>query len=387
MLKQENLEIERQGNRLNITYRWRTSTAYGLLFFAAIWNGILLLFLFFGAGLYISVHLLIGLLVAYYGLCLFLNRTVISVNSQQLTVSHGPLPSLSRNQVVISREVKQLYLKRSGSVKSGNKTTQLYALKLRARDKREVKLMGGIPDKALGEEVERAIEEYLDIVDVPVEEQFEMPDLGFLKKFIPEEMQREMEEVGREVQSKPIPPTPTPIPAAPASSDHQEHADHLSYDFALCHAPIGAAFQVRDAPYRLTGAEVIEWTDVPDREVSKVLQASPLATGPVRQFYTYPDGNQWVYFEERPLDAEEREMLGFDAADAPPSLRNGDERYHVLSQNRGVLKAGHGERPVEEWIYYSSRATTRFRAMQLSGRQWRVAVQEPVDSSYIEATA
>ncbi|MGB3800661.1 MAG: hypothetical protein WA952_12675 [Lewinella sp.] len=384
MLKQENLEIERHSNRLTITYRWRTPAAYFMLLFAAVWNGILMIFLFTGAGWAISLHLLIGLLVGYYAISLLLNMTTITVNSQQLMVKHGPLPTLSRNRIVISREIEQLYLTRGGSMKSGKKTTQLYMLKLRTRSQQEIKLIGGVPDKGLGEEIERTIEEYLHIDDVPVEERFEMPDLGFLKKFIPEEMQREMEQVGREVQSK---PKVTPPPPTPTIPDHTEHADHLSYDFALCHAPLGATFQVKDAPYRLTGSEMIEWSSVADWKVSKILHASPLATGPSRQFYTHQDGNQWIYFEERPLDVEEREMLAFDGPEPPPSLRNGEERYHVLSQYQGVLKTTYGEKPVEEWIYYSSRATTRFRAMRTMDEGWSVAVQEPIDGSYLEAIA
>ncbi len=387
MLKQENLEITRRSNQLNVTYRWRNPLAYGLTLFALIWNGALVFFVVAGAGFSIGIHLLIGLLIGYYALTLFVNKTTITVNSHELQVEHGPLTSFSRNRTVRSSEVEQLYLKRSGTIKSGNKVTQLYSLLLRTNNEEEHKLIGGIPDMALGKEVERAIEEYLDIKDAPVAEKFELPDLGMLKKFIPERVRQEMNEASREARHRSLPSMDHPTEDMPQEHD-QGHEEHLSYDFALCHAPIGATFQVKDAPYQLSERLQIEWTSVEDdAEVkeTRILRTAPLGDGPRRQFYAEKDGNQWAYYEERLLDAGERESLGFVSVEAPSSLRNGEQRYYVLFNRRGILKAGQSEVPVEQWTYFCSRAATRFRALQLSGGRWTVAIQEPFDSSYLEA--
>ncbi|PPK85767.1 hypothetical protein CLV84_2674 [Neolewinella xylanilytica] len=382
MLKRENLEIDRRSNQLYIRYRWRGTAAYFLLLFAAVWNGILLLSLLGGAGLAISVHLLIGLGVVYYGLCLLLNRTEITVDSHQLVVQHGPLPTFRTNENISSREVEQLYLQSAGTMKSGNKVTQLYALQLRTRAQEAFKLIGGISDRAVGEEIERTIEDYLQIRDAPVEERFELPDLGLLKKIIPADVRQQMEQVGKEAYGT-ADSTQLPTPAPVFTEEH--HSDHLAYGFALCHAPVGALFRVKDVPYRLADVERFEWTGAGEQRPSRVLTATPQEKGASRQFYTHPDGNQWIYFAERPLDADERKMLGFQAFEPPASLRNGEERYYQLSHARGLRQSASGETPVEEWVYFSSRATTRFRAVRDTRGSWEVTVQEPLDSSYIEA--
>ena len=382
MLQQKNLEIARQSNELRIVYRWRNAMAYGLLVFALIWNGMLLPFILVGAGWGISLHVLVGLGVGYLAITRLFNRTVITVNRRELTVAHGPVPSFSRNRTVRSSEVKQLFLKRSGSVKSGNKVTPLYSLLLRTGAEDDVKLLGGIQEEALGKTIERSVEEYLDITDIPVEDKLSLDDLGILKKYMPEEMKREFtRRVGEMQASEPRPPETTAPPVSTAETVADTH-DHFSYDFDLCHAPVGSTFTLKDVPHRLRDTTRILWRG--GGEV-RVLKAVPLAEGPDRQYYAYRDGDQWAYYEERSLDAGERESLDFDGVEAPASLRNGDERFHLLANDRGILYDEHGEHSVDQWIYYSSRSSTRFRALRRERGHWTVAIQEPFDSSYIEA--
>ena len=389
MLKEKNLEITRHSNELVITYRWRTKLAYALLFFALIWNAFLGVFLLAGAGWFISVHAAAGLGMGYYALALLLNKSTITVNRQHFTVQHGPLPTFLGNRDLWASEVKQLHLKRTGTMRSGNKVTQLYALRLETKDGRDLKVLSGLPDLLLGQTIERAIEDYLDIQDEAAEETFTLPDLGILEKFIPDHVRREMVRAGQTLQSDGTaagnglaasnPPSVRDRPAPPPPEAHREH---LSYDFALCHAPVGARFTVKDAPYRLIERSTLRWSAGTE---SLDLRAAPEAAGPPRQFYAVPDGNQWAYYEERTLDPEETASLGFTEAEPPLSLRNGDDRYHILEERTGLLHGTHGEVPVEQHLYYSSRATARFRALRLAGGRWAVMIQQPVDSSYIEA--
>lgn len=389
MLKEKNLEISRHSNQLEITYRWRTKMAYGLLFFAIVWNAFLTVFLVVGAGWFISAHAAVGLGMGYYALALLLNKSKITVNRQHFTVQHGPLPTFLANRDLWASEVQQLHLKATGTVRSGNNVTQLYALRLRTKDGRDFKVLSGLGDLLLGQTIERTIEDYLGIEDEAAEETFTLPDLGILEKFIPEHVRQEIQRVGRNLPDGQLPtfevpvtvhpaPVAEPLPAAP----RDEHADHLSYAFALCHAPVGARFTVKDAPYRLTERSTLRWSSGPE---SLDLRAAPEAAGPPRQFYAVPDGNQWAYYEERTLDAEESASLGFEGAEPPVSLRNGDDRYHLLEHRNGVLQGAYGEVPVEQHIYYSSRATARFRALRLAGGRRAVMIQQPVDSGYIEA--
>ena len=384
MLKEKNLKITRHSNELEITYRWRTKMAYALLFFALIWNAFLGVFLLAGAGWFISVHAAVGLGMGYYALALLLNKSTITVNRQHFTVQHGPLPTFLGNRDLWASEVKQLHLKRTGTMRSGNNVTQLYALRLETKDGRNLKVLSGLPDLLLGQTIERAIEDYLDIQDEAPEETFALPDLGVLEKFIPDHVRREMVRAGRTLETGEVATHNgrAAAQAPPAPSSSETHQEHLSYDFALCHAPVGARFTVKDAPYRLTERSTLRWSAGAE---SLDLRAAPEADGPPRQFYAVPDGNQWAYYEERTLDPEESASLGFTEAEPPVSLRNGDDRYHLLDHRTGVLQGMYGEVPVEQHIYYSSRSTARFRALRLSGGRWAVMIQQPVDSSYIEA--
>ena len=387
MLKEQNLEIVREANQLEITYRWRTKMAYALLFFALVWNGFLGIFLLAGAGWFISVHAAVGLGMGYYALALLLNKSTITVNRQHVTVEHGPLPTFLANRDLWASEVKQLHLKRGGTVRSGNQVTQLYALRLETKDGRDLKVLSGLPDLQLGQTIERAVEEYLGIEDEAADDSFTLPDLGVLEKFIPAHVRREMVRAGRTLQTDEteagrVMASLTPRPTTATLSPPEAHAEHLSYDFALCHAPVGARFTVKDAPYRLTERSTLRWSSGPE---SLDLRAAPEAAGPPRQFYAVPDGNQWAYFEERTLDSEESASLGFTEAEPPVSLRNGDDRYHLLDHRTGVLQGTYGEVPTEQYTYFSSRSAARFRALRVSGGRWTVMIQQPVDSSYIEA--
>ena len=390
MLQQKNLEITRQSNGLHVTYRWRTRMAYVLLGFALFWNAFLAIFLLAGAGFFISVHAVVGLGMAYSGLALLLNSSTITVDRQYLRVEHGPLPTFNRNRELRCSEISQLYLKRSGTVRSGNNVTQLYALRAQTRQGGEVKLLGGIPDPALGKGIEQEIEGFLDIEDRAVEENFVLPDLGVLERFVPPHVRQEIERAGREVLDPSAPlgsgdrPTPVSLPQS-VPPPPEEHADHLAFDFALCHAGVGDRFSVRDAPYRLVERSVLRWTGAQQGTESLDLRAHPEVTGPPRQFYAVEDGNQWVYFEERTLDTEEAASLGFEGKEPPVSLRNGDDRYHLLSHHRGDLLGSQGQLPVEQYIFYSSRSVSRFRALRLAGGRWVVMIQKPIDAGYIEA--
>lgn len=387
MLKDKNLEISRHANQLAIIYRWRQPMAYALLFFSIIWNGAVLLFLFSGAGWFVIGHLLAGIGIGYYGLAVLLNRTQIQLNRQHLTVRHGPLPTFRRNREFRSSEVSQLHLKRSGSMKSGNRTTLLYALRLRTTAGRDYLLVGGISDKLLGERIENEIEEYLAIEDQPTEAGFVLPDLGMLEKFISPEMRREMENAGREAHEKTLTPSGSSLREVAEEKAETVHADHLAYDFALCHAEVGSRFTIKDRPYRLAGSRSIRWTDQRDPAQSRIIQAAPEAGDRPRQVYAVADGNQWAYYEERPLDPEECELLGFTGLDAPLSLRNGEDRYHLLSHRKGNISGGGKETAVDQYLYYTSRSSARFRALKSSVGRWQVAIQEPLDSTFIEALA
>jgi hypothetical protein len=85
---------------LEITRRWFTPVAFGLLLFCVFWDGFLLFW--YGAAfatngplamkLFPLIHVAAGIFITYLTAATFLNSTRITVERGEVKVSHGPLP-------------------------------------------------------------------------------------------------------------------------------------------------------------------------------------------------------------------------------------------------------------------------------------------------------
>ncbi|WP_116125047.1 DUF2267 domain-containing protein [Lewinella sp. IMCC34183] len=373
------LYLERTAGKLSIAYRWRSRVAYFLIPFCLFWDGIALLFLFSGAGLMISLHLLTGALLTYYTICLLLNRTRITVDARAVSVEHGPVPWFTRGRHLDSGSVEQLFVEQFGQYKSGNRVTLLYRVVARLQGEKDIVLLSGLDDPQLADEVERGIEEFLQIDDRPVANalpQLELPEplrrwLG--KRLPPEVRQRMAAEPDRGL------PSEDREIAGSAHAPEHVHAPHPTYSFALCHARVGERFLVADKSAELRAARVIDWTDGQE-DTARTLRVVGRDGSEEWHFYACQVRGRWQYFEERELDGEEREVLGFTGSEPAGSFRNGDDRYYAHPPQRGQRDGV----PVNQWIYTSSGATTRFRCLRGPGDRWEVYVQEPFDSGYFE---
>jgi hypothetical protein len=141
------IEVQDLGDRLRITRRWFYWTSVPLGLFALAWIGLTLCrnadnllnvcnFLFLG----------LGLLALYITVLSLTNSTEIEVDRWELTIQHGPLPSLGGNKTVPVRNIDQLFLK---TIKiSGNLsgTSRDWALCMVDRFGEERELIGAMPD-------------------------------------------------------------------------------------------------------------------------------------------------------------------------------------------------------------------------------------------------
>ncbi len=169
----ERFQVEHPAGALRISWRWFTPVSIFLIIFAAFWNGFLCIWisaaLAAGAGdfaLFASLHVLVGIGVAYAALAQILNRTTVDASFGALTVRHGPLPA-ARN-VELSREtIRQLYgverVRRSR--RSTSVTYELQAIKA---DGGSVAVVKGLetPEQALF--LEQELERFLGIKDEAV---------------------------------------------------------------------------------------------------------------------------------------------------------------------------------------------------------------------------
>jgi len=161
------------GRELSITRKWFTYTAFFLVFFSLFWNGIVSVFVVgaITSGewimlLFISLHLTVGVCIAYYTLCLFVNKTRITVTRDYLSVKHGPLPWFGNSKLAASK-VDQIWCKLHVQ-RNKNGTTITYQVHANSTHGKSKKLIGGLnkPEEALF--VEQQIETFLKIEDKPV---------------------------------------------------------------------------------------------------------------------------------------------------------------------------------------------------------------------------
>lgn len=169
--------VEETAFGVRVVRRWFSPVFFFLLFFCVVWNGILLAFYGMSRGsgmpwfvlLFPVVHVAVGLGLAYFTLCGFVNRTVVEVErGHTLTVRHGPLPWPGATSLDVG-EIAQLFV--GASLRRGRGGTEAPAFSLAAmtRDGRRVTLL-----KVAGLSVEEALyleqelERRLRIRDEPV---------------------------------------------------------------------------------------------------------------------------------------------------------------------------------------------------------------------------
>ena len=163
------------GVPFRIVRRWFGPLAFFLLFFSAVWNGVVGAFV---VGIveghipkpvlaFLSLHLAAGVAVAYFTLCLFLNRTRVEIDGDRLRVRHGPLP-WPGNRDLGTSELKQLW-SRERVTRGKNGTSVTYEVHAALSSGGVVRLLSGLdsPEQALY--VEQQLESRLGIRDQPVE--------------------------------------------------------------------------------------------------------------------------------------------------------------------------------------------------------------------------
>ena len=163
------------GSPFRIIHRWFGPKAFLFVFFTVFWDGVVAVFV---AGIikgaiplpvlaFISLHLAVGVGVAYYTLALFINRTAVEVDGDRLRVTHGPLP-WPGNRDLGTGELQQLWSRERIS-RSKNGTSVTYEVHAALKSGSVVQLLTGLdaPEQALF--VEQQLESRLGIRDAPVE--------------------------------------------------------------------------------------------------------------------------------------------------------------------------------------------------------------------------
>lgn len=169
------MEITRNVDHLQIVWKWLGLRFYLLTPFAIILDVSLLFWIILAfllddpliTLLFLSLHAAASIGMTYYTLAGYLNRTVIDVDVNFLTIKHVPL--LFRNHKKIpSHSLEQLYCTKRGYPQAGKDfypTCDIYAITNEPLTVQLLSDMDGI-EQALF--VEHEIEKFLNIEDRPV---------------------------------------------------------------------------------------------------------------------------------------------------------------------------------------------------------------------------
>lgn len=165
--------VDLRYSTLEITHRWSRKKAWGLLFFAILWNGFLVVWhsIALSQGhwfmsLFALIHTGIGVWLIYAVTAQFLNSSVIRVNAEAVEVHHGPV-KMKRNRELPAGDIQQFYCKEKvRRHKNGSSTS--YGVEAVMNDDKRQTLVDGLdqPDQALF--LEQQIEKHLGIADRPV---------------------------------------------------------------------------------------------------------------------------------------------------------------------------------------------------------------------------
>lgn len=420
------LKIEQDSGRLSISYSWRTSGMWFLVLWCVIWDIGMVAAITSGAGLFVSLHVLAGIMVTWLTLTRFFNQTTITVDRSAMKVDHGPIPwPFAKKHNIPARSLKQLYVDKSAVSKNKQAT---YALMAILDTGAEVKILDAEPDITIVQGLERTIEDYLDIANdtsldlsssgkkpeelkamykqvksmrEAAEGRSWMPD--FVKeKLIQQEamLEREMANAGHmdvplpgqtsaPSSSRPSSPSSRPlnddavtIRTAPGAPRPLPTPDH-DFDFPLYLQAEGCAVKFNDVPYQLGRTAQIDWTDT-HSTTARQLELRPNGSGDNLYFFTQLERERWAYYEERRLDDGEVFALGFTSEMHPLRFDNGDERYYPRDLQTGLRFIGQAGHNVQQYIYFTTSSTAQFRALKPEGGDWEVYVMEPVDSGAFE---
>lgn len=172
------LNVEVQGGRLQMSYRWRAGHLFMLIPFTIAWNGFLvgwytmavhipgpakLIMLVFPIA-----HLAAGLFMVHLCLTGLFNRTTITVDRTAIEIRHGPIPAGGNVRLNV-HEVEQLFCRGKTNTDSDGDTTHHFSLHAVLRDGLRRDLLINESDRDLVQFVEYMIEAHLGLEDRPVE--------------------------------------------------------------------------------------------------------------------------------------------------------------------------------------------------------------------------
>lgn len=167
----ENISIEKRGFGLMLTYRWFSTKFLFLAPFCLFWDGFLVFWYYkvFTEGaplvaiLFPLIHLCVGIGLTYSTIAGFVNRTVLNVSKEFISIVHRPLPWLG-NKTIPGYSITQLYVEEV--VRTTRRGASVsYRLNAITNENKKVKLASNLDSHDTAIFLEQEIESYLGLQD------------------------------------------------------------------------------------------------------------------------------------------------------------------------------------------------------------------------------
>lgn len=352
------LEITRSSFELNIRYRWFSPIAFFLVFFCLFWDGFLVLW--YGIGLatgdmpsvfflFPLIHVAVGIGLTYYTICLFVNRSYIDASQQMLTVRHGPLPWPRGNKEIAVADLEQLYVEE----KTGNKGSKYHLLRAMLKDGEKLTILGNInaPAETLLE-LERALEDYVGIIDAPVIGEMEGVAKGRIRS-------------GAAAATSSPRPAPAPGFSAQAGVEMASVGDFVTYE--------GRTFEV-------SYVSTYDWNN---GNIDRLLQLAA-ADGQHALLYIRQDKGLFKTYLEVEFTKAQQMALDFKSRPAPKNLDYQKTHFELHRQEVGqqyIPRRAEGI-AVEQWTYLTEREDEYLRILDHQGMETVYFGQEEVPAAF-----
>ena len=170
------VRVEEDGDPKRVSWSWFRPMILFLVFFCIAWDSFLVFWYSIALTLpgtpwlmivFPIAHLAVGVGLTYYVIAALLNRTVVEVGTDRLTVRHGPVPWVG-GQDLRTADVQQLYCTEESSWgRRGNIPLIHYHVNALMSADRKVKLLS-VDDKEHALCCEQLLEAWLNIKPAPV---------------------------------------------------------------------------------------------------------------------------------------------------------------------------------------------------------------------------
>lgn len=170
----DSIIVENKHHEQSFIIKHFSPTAFFLLFFCIAWDSFLF-FWYFGEAsesmplihkIFPIAHVAVGIGLTYYTICLFINKTKISIQGGQLIVKDFPLP-MGNSKVIPHDDITQFYVQEKVT-KNEDSSSISYILMAITKNKKLKKVIKGLNEKEEGLYLEQELEKNLKIKPQPV---------------------------------------------------------------------------------------------------------------------------------------------------------------------------------------------------------------------------